>query len=82
MKTTPSANGQLIEVRRSNGKVFEVVASWPAPFFAFIDDSDTQPPFLYHAETLEAAQRFGGLTLNADFTPYDGKPFFAEDFKA
>lgn len=70
-----SANGFKIEVRRSTGEVFDVVASWAAPYFAFIDDGEV--PFLYHAETLEAAQRIGGVTLNADFTPWDGRKFFA-----
>lgn len=61
----PSANGFVLEVADEDGKVHILPACWPAPFFAFVNDGGK--PFLYHAETREAAERFGGMLLDANF---------------
>lgn len=55
-----SANGFGLSVK-VNGKTFEVVASWAAPYFVLITGvsgaNDESYADLYHAETLADAQR-------------------------
>jgi hypothetical protein len=70
-----SANGIRLAIKTHTG-TFSKVAYWPAPFFVLdtsvcIDEGDE--PLLYHAESLEDAQRYAsysGKILTATFEDF------------
>ncbi len=72
-----SANGFALVVTSHGGETFELTASWAAPFFTLVNTCDRERPLLYHAESLQDAERFASMAssgkphiLQHDFTPY------------
>lgn len=54
-----SANGYALTVKTCGGGTHELAAVWPAPYFVLSDNTSEpdQRPSLYHAASLEIAQR-------------------------
>jgi hypothetical protein len=70
-----SANGFRLEVSQG-GKVFNLVATWAAPFFAVsdFDAEHNEAPGLTHCDDIEHARmyaRMGAKVFNAKFEPIE-----------
>lgn len=70
-KFLSSANGFRLQVTNA-GQVFDLYASWAAPFFVVpsFDASRDESPSLHHCDDLQHARdiaRYGGQIFNAQF---------------